>query len=74
LNRRQKYARAEKSRKAHLSAQLIFLPSFRWAANRGAHPGRAEAAAAKAGQAKSKWIKPMSESHPTGNQYATTLK
>jgi hypothetical protein len=33
---RQKYEGAEKSGKAHFSARLIFLPSFRWAANREA--------------------------------------
>ena len=30
MNRRQKYARAGKSGKAHFPADLIFLPSFRW--------------------------------------------
>ena len=55
MNRRQKYGGAGKSRKAHFSAPLIFLPSFRWAANRGAQskpvkPGQTDAAGQAVGQ------------------------
>jgi hypothetical protein len=69
VNRRQKYGGAEKSGQTHFFARLIFLPSLRWAANRAAQARRAdlsavvltkaEAAAAKAGQSPSKWIKPV---------------